>query len=180
MDGVATGRAGGRPALSARANFRERLEEARRLHVDARVIAFHLLATDGYLNLTRLLFAALRSGEVRGQTSAVTLYQLLSEVYRAGETPVADRLLRTLTVVPGLEVVPLTPPLAAQAAHVRARLGGRSERAMQIATALAGDVDVFLTQGSGLRRIAGMTVIDLDDYAAEAGPGVASRERASP
>lgn len=151
--------------MSARARFRELLQDARRVHVDARVLAFHLLATDRYLDLTRLLFSTLRAGEVVGQTSAVSFFQLLSEAYRAEAAEDADRLLRTLTVVPGLEVVPLSASLAAQAAQVRARLGGRSERAMQIATALGGAADLFLTQGSGLRRIAGMAVTDLEDYA---------------
>lgn len=157
------GRAG--PGLSARARFRERLEEVRRLHVDARVLAFHLLATERYVELTRLLFGALRSGPVEGQTSAVSLYQVLSEVYRGEAGPEADRLLRLLTVHPGLDVVPLGPGLAAQAAQVRARLGGPTERAMQIATALSGGADLYLTEGSGLRRIAGMSVVNLEDYA---------------
>jgi hypothetical protein len=64
----------------------------------------------------------------------------------------------------GLELVPVTSEVAVQAAQVRAQLGGRPERAVQIATALIGGADVYLTEGSGLRRIVGMAVVNLEDY----------------
>lgn len=153
--------------LSSRARFRERLEGATRVHVGARVLAFHLLAAEGYLALTRLLFAGLEAGSIRGQTSAVTLYQLLVEPHRRAGSEgedVPDRAFRLLTTVPGLEIVPVTPRIASQAARVRASLGGRTERALQIATALAAGADLFLTEGTGLRRIAGMEVVNLEDY----------------
>jgi predicted nucleic acid-binding protein len=60
--------------------------------------------------------------------------------------------------------VPVSAAVARQAAEVRARLGGRSERAVQIATALDARADLYLTRDSGLRRIAGMEVLDLTDF----------------
>lgn len=153
------------PALSSAARFRELLEDARRVHIEARVLAYHLLAEPRYLELTRLLFNGLRSGAVTGQTSALSLYQLLVEPWRRGEGERAGELARHLSVVPGLDLLPVSPRVAAQAAQVRARLGGRLERAVQIATALEAGVDLYLTEGSELRRIAGMSVVNLEDFA---------------
>lgn len=151
--------------MSARARFRDRIEEARRLHVDARVLAYHLLARPkGYAELTRLLFAGLTSGAVRAQSSSLSLFQLLSEPYRRGMGEEAERAARYLSAFPGLRLVPVTDAVARQAAEVRANLGGGVELAVQIATALAGDADQFLTEGSGLRRIAGVEVLNLEDF----------------
>lgn len=150
--------------MSRRARFREELEAARRVHVDARVIALHLLGRPPYVPLTRLLFDGLRSGDVEGQTSVISLYQVLVEPYRRGRDDLARRAGDDLTAFRGLEVVPVEAPIARQAAEVRARLGGRLERAVQLATALAAGADLFLTQDSGLRRVAGIAILDLDDY----------------
>lgn len=155
--------------MSRRVRFRERLEAAALVHVDARVLARHLLGDDRYLRLTRLLFRGLEGGEVEGQTSAVSVYQLLAEPYRRGREDDARGAADYLAALRGLEVVPVGAGVARRAAQVRARLGGRPERAIQIATALEGDADVFVAQGSGLRRIAGTVVVDLEDYAGEPG-----------
>jgi len=143
----------------------DRLTDATLVHVDARVLALHLIGESRFLPLTRRLVAAIRDGEVRAQTSVMTLYQLLAEVYRRGERERAREVARSLMVHEGLQLVPATDEIAVQAAQVRAQLGGRPERAIQIATALVAGADVYVTEGSGLRRIVGMTVANLEDYA---------------
>ncbi len=148
--------------------LRGRLDEASLVHLDARVVALHLLAAPRYAPLTRLVFAGLRVGSIRGQSSAVALYLLLAEVYRRGEPDKAAAVARILEVHGGLTLVPVDSEVAVQAAQVRAQLGGRPERAMQIATALVSGAEIYLTEGSGLRRIVGMSVINLEEYAARA------------
>lgn len=152
--------------MSRRARFRERLEEADLVHVAPRPLAAHLVGHGRFVELTRLLFDTLGAGDVRGQTSTLTLYQLLAEPYRRGEEEEARRAADYLGAVRGLELVSVSADLARQAARVRARLGGRSERAVQIATALDAGAEIYLDQDSGLRRVAGMSVLDLEDFAA--------------
>lgn len=140
------------------------LTEAERIHVDASVLALHLLAHPRYTPLTRTLFSLLSHDQVRASTSAVSVYQLLVEAYRRGEGDTARTVEQCLTTVPGLEVIPVTSAIARQAAEVRAQLGGNAERAIQIATALGGKAQIYLTQHSSFRRVAGMKVESLDLY----------------
>lgn len=151
--------------MSRRARFRDRLEEARLVHLGARPLALHLTGREGYLELTRLLMEGLEDGSVRGQTSAISLYQLLAEPHRTGREEAARRAGDLLTAFRGLEKVPVTAKLARQAAQVRARLGSPTERSLQIATALDAGAELYLDHDSGLRRIAGMEVVDLGDVA---------------
>lgn len=151
--------------MSRRARFRERLEAASLIHVAPRPLAAHLLGRERYLGLTRLLFEVLGEDGVPAQTSALTHYQLLSEAYRRGRDEDARRAGDHLEAVRGLATVSVTAGLARQAAQVRARLGGRTERAVQIATALEAGADLYADLDSGLRRIAGMEVVDLEDFA---------------
>lgn len=152
-------RAGGHEA------FAERLQGAQRVHIDASIIAFHLIAVPEYLPLTRTLFDLLGADRVTGQTSAVSLYQILAEPYRRGEARMAEDVQKRLSGCPGLEILPVTARIAAQAAQAQAQLGGRIERAIQIATAVDRGADLYLTEGSRLRRIAGIPVADLREFA---------------
>jgi len=149
----------------------ERLGRPHLVHLDARILALHLIAEGPFVGLTREVMTAMREGRVRAQTSVITLYQLLAEVYRRGDSARAAALARDLTVYAGLDLISTSTEIAIQAAEVRAQLGGRPERAIQIATALVAGADIYLTQGSGLRRIAGMTVANLEDYAESRGSG---------
>lgn len=137
---------------------------AERTHLDARVLAYHLVAREPEVALTRRLFRGIRDGEVRAQTSSMTLYQLLSEPYRRGEADLASEAEKMLTGLRGLELVPVSASLSGQAARVRARLGADAATSVQIATAVTEGADLFLTDGSGLRRVAGVRVRNLSDF----------------
>lgn len=146
--------------------LRRALGSASRVHFDASVLALHLTGNERYTPLTRAALEMLAEGALSGSTSALSVYQLLVEAYRRGEAETAATAERYLTTIPGLSVVDVTPAIARQASQVRAQLGGSSERALQIATALAERADIFLIQRSAFRRVAGMGVESLELYAA--------------
>ena len=151
--------------MSEAARLRDALAETTRLHVDASVLALHLAGDSRYTPLTRVLLEILAAGDLSASTSSITIYQLLVEAYRRGEDETARTAERYLTTIPGLDVVDLTPSIARQASQVRAQLGGGPERAVQIATALSRGAQVFLTQRSAFRRVAGMSVESLELFA---------------
>lgn len=150
--------------MNSRARFRTVLRDAGRVHIDARVLGLHLAASSRHVDLTRLLFAGLRAGEFVAQTSAVSIFQIVVEPYRRGDEETAEKAERCLSALPGLEILPVTSAVARQAAQVRAQLGGRTERALQLATALDGGANVFLTDRSAIRRIAGMQLETLEAF----------------
>ena len=141
----------------------ERLRTAKLVHIDARVLALHLLGEQDLSERTNEIMTALQTGRVQAQTSALSLYQILAEVYRSGRSDLAGEIAKALQVYTGLTMIPATPDVAVQAAEVRAQLGGRPERALQIATALGKGAEIYVTTRSGLRRIAEMSVINIED-----------------
>lgn len=146
------------------ASFRRRIREAGKVHVGARALAYHLLAREPEVELTRLLFAGVQEGTVTAQSSAVSLYQILAEPYRRGEADAAGEAEKLLSGLRGLELIPVSAALAGQAARVRARLGTDAPTSVQIATAVIEEADLFLTDGSSLRRVAGVSVENLEAY----------------
>lgn len=146
------------------AAFRKVLAEAGIVYVDAGVLALHLVGDARYLPLTRAILAGLRDGDFTAFTSAITIYQVLVEPYRSGQEATAERAEALIAALQGLEVVPVSATIARQAAQVKAQIGGGLPRAIQIATALAGDSEIYVTRRSTLRRIAGLGVAQLDAY----------------
>lgn len=138
------------------------LPEGALIHVDARVFALYMLGDKFFGDQIAAVMKMAGSGALGVQTSVVTLYQILAEVYRRARPDLAGEVSKILQVHPGLSLVPTTTDVAIQAAEVRAQLGGGPERAIQIATALVGGASVYLTTESGLRRIAGMSVVNLE------------------
>ena len=151
--------------MSELGRFESLLRQHQLIHLDAGILALHLAGLNSALPLTRTLFRLMGDGEVQAQTSSLTLYQLLMEPYRRGEEATADRIEQLIGAVPGLRVIPLDGRIARQAAQVRARIGGRVERSVQLASALSEGADLFLTPHSSLRRIAGMGIESLDAFA---------------
>ncbi|MFW6084169.1 MAG: type II toxin-antitoxin system VapC family toxin [Gemmatimonadota bacterium] len=145
--------------------LRSTLASASRVHVDASVLALHMAGDRRYTPFTRALLEMLADGEISASTSALSIYQLLVEAYRRGESDTAATAERYLTTVPGLDVIDLTPPIARQASQVRAQLGGSLERAVQIATGLSRGAHVYLTRRSAFRRVAGMSVESMELFA---------------
>ncbi|MCL7960716.1 MAG: PIN domain-containing protein [marine benthic group bacterium] len=150
--------------MSEVAAFRKALAEAGIVYVDAGVLALHLVGDARYLPLTRAILSGLRDGDFVAFTSAITIYQLLVEPYRSGQEARAERAEALIAALQGLEVVPVSATIARQAAQVKAQIGGGLPRAIQIATALAGDSELYVTRRSTLRRIAGLGVAQLDAY----------------
>lgn len=150
--------------MSETTSLQQTLAEARVMYVDAGVLALHLTGDPRYLPLTRVVLGGLRDGQFAGRTSAITVYQLLVEPYRSGQEETAERVERLVAALPGLEIMPVSATICRQAAQVKAQIGGGLTRAIQIATALAGDAEVYVTQRSALRRIAGLRIAQLDAY----------------
>jgi len=150
--------------VNSTAAFRRALVEAGTVYVDASVLALHLTGNAAYLALTRALLHGFRDREFAGLTSAITIYQLLVEPYRSGRETVAEAAEQLVAALPGLELVPVSPTICRQAAQVQAQIGGGLPRAIQIATALAGNSEIYVTRRSTLRRIAGLSVAQLDVY----------------
>lgn len=151
--------------MSERERFETLMLQQGLVHLDAGVLALHTAGARAALPLTRTLFQLMETGELKAQTSALTLYQLLMESYRRGEETTADRIEQLIGSLPGLRVIPLDGRVARQAAQVRARIGGRLERSVQLASALSEGADLFLTPHSSLKRVAGMGIESLDTFA---------------
>lgn len=135
--------------------------------LDTPVFVYFLEHHPRYYAAARALLRRIERGEVAGALSSLVFAELLVPAYRAGDRPLAKRILGLLTAFPHLQVVDVSPRIAAQAAELRAAHGLRTPDAIHAATALAAQAAGIVTNDRHFDRLAGrLTVWGLDGAAA--------------
>lgn len=101
----------------------------------------------------RQLFRQIETGRLSAVMASLVFAELLVPAYRGGEVETAERLMRTLSNFPHLQILPLAAEIAADAARLRARYGIRTPDAIHAATALSGGAAGIITNDQGLVRL---------------------------
>lgn len=114
--------------------------------------------------LSPLFEQRIERGENRAVTSVVTLAEVLVQPKRLARDDLVQRYREFLTAGPNVMTVDVTAALAEHAATLRAQHGLRLPDAIQVAAALEGGAEYFLTNDARLRRLIELNVVILDDY----------------
>ena len=114
------------------------------------------------------LLRPMTEGRLQAITSAVSLAEMLVPTLKAGDVLEAAEIHAALTGLPGLRILSIDEHLAELAASVRARSGFKLLDAFQVAAALEGRAQAFLTNDTRLIRDGlGIRMILLDDAVRE-------------
>jgi len=105
------------------------------------------------------VFGAADAGRASILVSAVTIAEVLAGPISKGRDAETSRLRAALTGSPNWTVVPLDAELAEDAARLRFRYRLRLPDAIQVATAIQGRVDLFVTHDRRLRRVKELNVV---------------------
>lgn len=117
-----------------------------------------------YLAIVEPLFEAIDRGEVEGVTSTLTLLEVLVQPYRVGDTELADRYERVLSMGRNLALVEIDRAQLRAAALIRARSRIRTPEAIQLAAALSRHCPVFVTNDREPPPVPGIRRIRIDDH----------------
>lgn len=131
----------------------------------APLIAF-IAREEPYLELLTPLFRAIDQNKLRGVTSTLTLVEVLVRPLREKDAKLAVQYQDILARSEHLSMLPLSEAIALRAADLRASLNLRTPDAIQVATAMAGGADTFITNDKRLRVPHQLTRIVLDDLLA--------------
>lgn len=102
------------------------------------------------------LFEAADAGQVQLALSAITLAEVLTGPFKAGQTALAKRYEKALM---RYTVVPVSAQIAALAAQLRAQYRLRLPDAIQLATALDIGASAFVTDDSDFSQVTGITIL---------------------
>lgn len=108
-----------------------------RLGLDTPPFIYLIERNPAYLDLVRDVFRRITSGALSAHSSVITLAEVLTQPYRAGDAALAQRYQSFLLRSRNVSLDPITADIAEQAANLRARYSLCTPDALQIATALA-------------------------------------------
>jgi predicted nucleic acid-binding protein len=111
------------------------------------------------------VFEAIDTGRLQAVTSSLSLLEVLAVPYRAGNLALAERYEDVLTRSRGLRSIDIDRAQLRAAAQLRARHAGlRTPDAIQLSAALSGSCSALLTNDRDLPSLAGLRILQLEDY----------------
>lgn len=106
------------------------------------------------------LFEAAAAGKLNIVLSTITLAEVLTGPFKAGETALAKRYEKALAQY---NVIPVSTPIAVLAAQFRAQYRLRLPDVIQLATALDAGAAAFVTHDRDFSRVTGVEILTGDE-----------------
>ena len=125
-----------------------------KIALDTNILIYFLEGIEPQAGKVEEVLSRFMKAESEGIISTVTVAEVLTGFYRAGDENRAlkiKKLLNDLTLN-SFKIVPVTFEIADLAAHLRAKRGGRLPDALIVATALNQKADCLYTEDKDLRR----------------------------
>lgn len=137
----------------------------RRLFLDSAPVIYFVEKHPIYYSLLKPIFQRFEAGELVAVTSPVTLAECLVLPIKLGNLRVKEAFSQILAGDHSCVFVPLGKETARIAADIRSRYKMTLTDAFQIAAALEGNCDAFLTNDKDLARVTDLTVLIVENLA---------------
>ena len=131
--------------------------------LDTMVFIYHFEENRVYSPLTFSIFESLEKGNFNGITSILTLLEILVKPKRENNLILTERYKILFETFPNLQVKTLNENIADIASSLRANYNINTPDAIQVATSLEVQADVFITNDSSLKKITEIKVLLLSD-----------------
>lgn len=131
------------------------------LYLDACVFIYFLEDHPKYAEKAADYFKRAESGRAHIFTSALTLHEVMTAIYRRGDEAAAEEPFALLTTFPNVVYVPYTLDIADRSAQIRAFTHLPTPDAIHVATALEVPCKQFITNDRRIRAIPEIEIIQL-------------------
>jgi predicted nucleic acid-binding protein len=133
------------------------------LGLDSSVFIYFVERNPRYVDLVREVFRRIGARQFTGCSSVVTMTKVLVLPKRTGDSALEQAYRAMLLRSRNFRLLNTTREVAGTAADLRARYNLRTPDAIQLATALGAGCEAFLSNDLGLRRVAELRVLALDE-----------------
>ena len=121
--------------------------------LDTMIFIYHFEANQIYSPLTFSIFESLEKGNFNAITSILTLLEILVKPKRESNLILTERYKILLETFPNLQVKTLDENIADVASSLRANYNINTPDAIQVATSLEAQADIFITNDTSLKKI---------------------------
>lgn len=149
----------------ANKKFLQALSGQHKIFLDTMCFIYHTANHPDYSPLTESLFHHIQTGSIAGYTSQISVIECFSLPEKKQDQLVITAYENLFQQFPNLSIVPLGWEVARTASKLRSKYTNlRTPDAIQIATALWHEADLFLTNDQKLRQITELPVLILADF----------------
>jgi predicted nucleic acid-binding protein len=139
--------------------------QGQRVYLDANVFIYGLEGVAPWTAPLHDVFVGMEAGQIQASTSALTLVECLVRPFALARDDLVQLYRMVLSARPGLEIAPVHTEVLISAARLRAQLGLKLPDAIHAATAQATGCTALLTNDTGFRRLPGVQLFLLSDWA---------------
>jgi predicted nucleic acid-binding protein len=143
----------------------DELEDGTEVAIDTNSIIYFVEQDDKYFPIVQPLFVKIANGLVRPHLSVITLMEVLVRPLRDGLEGLAANYRQTLSPDGRFVLHSFNPQIAERAAFIRAQTNLRTPDAIIAASALEANCTHLVTNDPVFRRVNGLKVLVLGDYA---------------
>jgi len=131
--------------------------------LDTMVFIYHFEENQIYSPLTFSIFESLEEGNFNGITSILTLLEILVKPKRESNLILTERYKILLETFPNLQMKTLDENIVDIASSLRANYNINTPDAIQVATSLEAQADIFITNDTSLKKITEIKVLLLSE-----------------
>ena len=131
--------------------------------LDTMVFIYHFEENQIYSPLTFSIFESLEKGNFDAITSILTLLEILVKPKRENNSVLTERYKILLETFPNLQVKTLDENIIDVASSLRANYNINTPDAIQMATSLEAQADIFITNDTSLKKVTEINVLLLSE-----------------
>lgn len=132
--------------------------------LDTMLFIYHIEDNPKYAAITERLFDTIEHGSCKAVTSILTLIELLIKPKREGNLIAVGDYRDMILTFPNLMVMDVNLRVSDIASDMRAKYRIRMPDAIQIASAIVGGSQSFITNDEGLKKVKDVNIILLDEW----------------
>lgn len=135
-------------------------KKLKRVALDSNIFIYNLEENVEFLKFTNIIFERLLSDKLKATTNIISLTEILSF---PGAADREEDLIQEFILIPNLEIIDVNSEIAIEAARIIREYKFRLPDAVQLATAVYGKAQVFLTNDDRLNKFKELKVLLLKE-----------------
>ncbi len=136
-----------------------------KVFLDTSPVIYYVEAVPAFAEVAKGIFTLIGKGQIQGIVSPVTLAECVTLPVQMGQLELRQRFTDLLTATEGILLINIDAGIAQEAADLRIRYSLKLPDALQVATAIAANCEVFLTNDMALTRVKELkifTIVELE------------------
>ncbi len=145
-------------------HFQKKLNKYKKASFDTMVLIYFIEQNQQYAPIVRAIFSKAAEGDIQYHISVVSFMEVMTGFYKMQDALEIEKAQFFFKNYPGIHYETITENIADKGALLRAKYGFKTPDALILATAMAHNAEIFITNDASLKTFTQLPVLYLGDY----------------